>query len=40
MQIKFKYDIYNTAKVHVLITISTPEAGKQDLHQFQNLNFF
>lgn len=40
MHIKFKYDIYHTAKVHMLITISTPETGKQNFHQFQNLNLF
>lgn len=36
MQIKFKYDIYHTAKVHVHIMISTADVGRQDSHQFQN----
>lgn len=40
MQIKFKYDIYHSAKVHVLIMISTADAGKQASHQFQNLSLF
>lgn len=40
MQIKFKYDIYHTSNIHVLITISTADAGKQASHQFQNLSLF